>query len=98
MLGRRLSVIHSVGGGIQNELLCQFTADATARPVIAGPAEATATGNVMVQAMGLGEVDSVAEIRSVVRLSFEPKQYRPRFDRGGWDEAYGRFQSLLSPP
>ena len=98
MLGRRLSVIHIVGGGIQNELLCQFTADATARPVIAGPAEATATGNVMVQAMGLGEVDSVAEIRSVVRHSFEPKQYRPRFDRGSWDEAYGRFQSLLSPP
>jgi rhamnulokinase len=98
ILGRRLSVIHIVGGGIQNELLCQFTADAADRPVIAGPAEATAIGNCMVQAMGLGEVDSLAQIRSVVRLSFEPKLYRPRSDRGGWDEAYGQLQDLLNTP
>src|SRR5207244_2281224 len=69
LLGRRLEVIHIVGGGSQNLLLNQLTADACNRQVLAGPAEATAIGNVMVQALGLGLVNSLAEARQVVRQS-----------------------------
>ncbi|MCC7262779.1 MAG: rhamnulokinase [Candidatus Latescibacteria bacterium] len=93
ILGRRLGCIHVVGGGIQNQLLCQFTADATGRLVVAGPLEATAIGNLMVQAMGLGEVGSLAQAREVVSHSFSPIQYQPR-EVGAWDQAYARFQAL----
>jgi rhamnulokinase len=94
--GRRLDVIHVVGGGARNALLCQMRADAAGRTVLAGPFEATAAGNVLVQAMGRGEVASLAEIRSVVALSFEPEVYEPR---GGadWDAARRRFRDLKGP-
>ena len=95
ILGRRMECIHVVGGGIQNELLCQFTATATQRPVIAGPLEATAIGNLMVQALGKGDVSSVEEARQVVGNSFQPKTYDPG-DPSGWDQAYARFQKLNS--
>lgn len=94
LLGRRLNVIHVVGGGSKNELLCQLTADATGRRVIAGPSEATAAGNVMVQAMALGDVGSHPEAREIIRRSFEFKTYEPGKGEG-WDEAYGRFLKLL---
>jgi rhamnulokinase len=94
ILGRKLERIHIVGGGIQNRLLCQFTADATQRPVVAGPIEATAIGNLMVQAIGLGEVGNLDEARQVVRRSFAPDHYTPG-PAAGWDEAYGRFCQLL---
>ena len=94
MLGRRLEVIHVVGGGSQNRLLCQFTADATGRPVIAGPIEATAIGNALVQAMALGHLGSLTDVREVVRNSFELVAYEPR-SMGEWDEAYTRFVRLL---
>src|SRR5437588_8159668 len=77
LLGRRLDVIHIVGGGSQNALLCQFTADACNRAVHAGPVEATAIGNVLVQALGLGLVGSLAEAREVVRRSFEVRVFTP---------------------
>ncbi|MEW6749927.1 MAG: rhamnulokinase family protein [Candidatus Latescibacterota bacterium] len=93
ILGRRMECIHIVGGGIQNRLLCQFTATATRRPVIAGPLEATAIGNLMMQAVGRGDVGSVEEARQVVRRSFQPRTYEPD-DPAGWDEAYGRFRRL----
>jgi rhamnulokinase len=95
MLGRRLEVIHVVGGGSQNRLLGQFTADATGRPVIAGPIEATAIGNVLVQAMALAHLDSLADVREVVRNSFDLVTYEPR-STGEWDEAYAHFVRLLS--
>jgi rhamnulokinase len=95
LIGRRFEVIHVVGGGSQNELLCQFTADACDRAVLAGPAEATAVGNVLVQALGLGLVASLAEAREVVRRSFEVRTYTPR-DRQAWDEAYERFLRLTT--
>jgi rhamnulokinase len=95
LLGKRLDVIHVVGGGSQNALLCQFTADACDRPVLAGPVEATALGNVLVQAMGLGLLGSVDDVRSVVRQSAELREYSPR-DPGRWDEPYQRFQRLLT--
>ena len=100
VLGRRLEPVHVVGGGIRNTLLCQLTADATGRPVVAGPAEATAIGNLLVQALGLGRIGSAADIRAVVRASFEPRVFTPSGDHGPWEEAYGRFCRLLpeGPP
>jgi len=95
LAGRQFDVIHVVGGGSQNRLLCQFTADATGRPVVAGPVEATAAGNVLVQAMATGLVGSLDEVRQIVRNSFQLERYEPR-DTGAWDEAYGRFQSLIA--
>ncbi len=95
ILGRRLDPIHVVGGGIRNELLCQLTADATRRRVVAGPAEATAIGNLLVQALGLGWLGSISEIRQVVSASFAPDTYEPALDGARWDEAYHRFCQLL---
>jgi rhamnulokinase len=92
--GRPVEVIHIVGGGARNRALCQFTADATARPVVAGPAEATATGNILVQALALGRLSSLEEGRAIVRRSFELPTYEPRHS-AAWDEAYARFLSLL---
>lgn len=85
--------IHVIGGGSQNEVLCQFTADAADLPVIAGPAEATAIGNLLVQAMGLGYVKSLAEIRDIVRSSFPVVRYEPQHS-SAWESAYERFREL----
>jgi rhamnulokinase len=95
LIARRLDVVHVVGGGSQNELLCQFTADACNRPVVAGPVEATAIGNVLVQAIGLGLVGSLAQGREVVRRSFEVKTFTPR-DSERWEEPYQRFNRLFN--
>src|SRR5947209_1330959 len=94
LLGRRLDVIHVVGGGCQNALLCQFTADACNRPVLAGPVEATAIGNVLVQAVGLGVLGSLADARKVVRTSFEGQMFTPR-NAERWQEPYARFLGYL---
>jgi rhamnulokinase len=94
MLGERLDPIHIVGGGTQNELLSQLTADAIGRRVVTGPVEATATGNVMVQAVALGHIGSLAEGRRLVRNSFPLLSFEPG-DRSGWDEAYAHFTSLI---
>ncbi|MDP1797645.1 MAG: rhamnulokinase family protein [Planctomycetaceae bacterium] len=93
--GTPVEVIHIVGGGTQNELLNQFTADATGRPVITGPVEATALGNVLLQARTAGSIGSLAEIRNVVRASSTMKRYEPR-DTAAWNAAYQRFVSLKS--
>ena len=92
--GTPVEVIHIVGGGTQNELLNQFTADATGRPVITGPVEATALGNVLLQARTAGAIGSLAEIRSVVRASSTMKRYEPR-DIAAWNAAYQRFIELV---
>lgn len=92
--GRRADVIHVVGGGSQNGLLCQFTADATEREVLAGPVEATALGNAMMQAIGLGLIESVGQGREVIRRSVDLVRYEPR-NPAAWDEPYERFRSLL---
>lgn len=94
ILGYKVKVIHLVGGGCQNKLLNQFTADAIGRPVIAGPVEATALGNILVQALGSGELSSLAEIREVVRNSFELTSFKPG-NREPWDEVYGKFLKLI---
>jgi rhamnulokinase len=98
--GRAVEVVHAVGGGARNELLCQLTADVLGRPVLAGPAEATALGNVLVQARGRGELGSLAEMRDVVAASAEPRGCEPDPERGAAEELYGRFCELtgLEPP
>lgn len=85
--------LHVFGGGARNELLCQLTADAVGIPVIAGPTEATAVGNLLVQALALGDIASLADIRAVVRESFPVREHEPD-QTGDWDAAYARFQEL----
>jgi rhamnulokinase len=85
--------IHVIGGGSQNTLLGQMTADATGLPVFAGPGEATAVGNILVQAMAAAEFRSLSELRRIVRESFPPVLYEPRRDPR-WDNAYDRFREL----
>jgi rhamnulokinase len=87
-------VIHIVGGGSQNELLNQMTADACDRPVVAGPIEATAIGNILVQAMATGDVKSLPDARAVVRASFDVRAYEPRQSKQ-WVDAYTRFRGVL---
>jgi rhamnulokinase len=94
MMGRPIKVVHIIGGGMQNELLCQFAADAMQRPVVAGPIEATAMGNILMQALALGHIDSLAQGREVVRNSFQVRSYAPG-PGAPWDEAYGRYLALL---
>ncbi|RPJ02382.1 MAG: rhamnulokinase, partial [Candidatus Aminicenantes bacterium] len=95
VLGHPIEKIHVIGGGSRNTLLCQLTADATRIPVVAGPAEATAIGNILVQAMATGRVASLAEMRAIIRESFELRTYAPSGSQAAWDAAYVRFRGLL---
>jgi len=94
LTGQRAEVIHIVGGGSQNALLNQFTAEACNRPVLAGPVEATAIGNVLVQALGAGVLGSVTDAREVVRRSFEVRTFTPH-QPDAWQAPYERFCKLL---
>jgi len=92
ILNTSIKTVHLVGGGIQNELLCQLTADATGRAVVAGPVEATAAGNIMMQAIACGRVSGLKEARAILAESFAVKRYEPRAGRAAmWAEAYGRL-------
>jgi rhamnulokinase len=95
LAGRKLDVIHIIGGGSQNRLLCQMTADACDRPVLAGPVEATAIGNLVMQARGLGLLGSLADAREVIRCSFEVQAYSPK-NSEAWQGPYQRFVGYLS--
>jgi rhamnulokinase len=94
ILGTKIKTIHVVGGGSKNTLLCQFTADACGRPVHGGPVEATAIGNILMQALGRGRLGSIQELRQVVARSFPVTVYEPRNARA-WDDAAGRFEELV---
>jgi len=94
LTGGRIEVIHIVGGGTQNVQLCQATADACHRPVLAGPVEATALGNVLMQAIAAGDVRDIREARQVIRQSVTLKQYQPR-DEARWNDAYEKFQKVM---
>lgn len=93
LTGRTVDRLHVIGGGSRNKALCQFTADATQVEVLAGPSEATAIGNILVQALALGVVGSLAEIRAVVRESVDVRAFEPA-PAGGWDSAYDRFRQV----
>ncbi len=92
--GRPVDRIYIVGGGSQNHLLNQFTADALNCTVVAGPVEATSLGNIIMQLYALGEIRSPGEGRSLIRRSFETKIFEPT-NPGAWDDAYARFQKIL---
>ncbi|BCX03294.1 MAG: carbohydrate kinase [Candidatus Roseilinea sp.] len=94
LLGHPVEVIHIVGGGAQNVLLCQFTADACSVPVVAGPVEATAIGNLLVQMVACSELASMDDAHQVIRHSFPLVTYQPR-EAGRWDDAYARFEAML---
>lgn len=94
--GGSLHVIHVVGGGTQNRLLCQLTADATRREVVAGPVEATAAGNILMQAVGMGEISTLKDVRAIVRESFSLDTYHPEGSNDAWNEAYARFQLICN--
>jgi rhamnulokinase len=90
---KRFDPIHIIGGGTKNRLLNQFAADAASRTVMTGPVEATAIGNVLMQAIGLKHLGSLEEAREVVRQSFTPEVYEPK--NSDWDEAYSRLQKVM---
>jgi len=94
LTSKKLDPIHIIGGGTQNHLLSQFTADATGRNVIAGPIEATAIGNILTQAVALKYLNSIEDARQIVSASFEPMIFTP-VNRSGWDDAYGKLLELL---
>jgi sugar (pentulose or hexulose) kinase len=94
ILGRKIRIIHVVGGGTKNELLTQMTANATGRVVVSGPVEATAIGSILVQAMAVGQIKSLADARAVVLESFEVKRYEPA-DVKQWDGAYERYLKIV---
>ena len=93
--GKDYSVIHMVGGGTKDNLLCQMTANSCGVDVVAGPIEATVLGNVAAQLIALGEIDSVATARQIIARSQKLITYNPA-DCGVWEEAFGRFQKALS--
>jgi rhamnulokinase len=95
LAGHRLDTIRIVGGGSRNQLLCQLTADACDRPVVAGPVEATALGNVMVQSIATGHLQDIAVGRRAVAASIEQTIYRPH-PSTGWHDAFARLEQLMS--
>lgn len=92
--GKPATMINVVGGGTKDKFLSQMTADACGIPVCAGPEEATAIGNLVMQAIAQGEIKDLAQAREVVANSFEMKHYQPCTEREAWDEAYARFCAL----
>lgn len=95
MKGKRIPFINIVGGGTKEAPLCQLCADACERPVYAGPVEATAIGNLAVQAISAGEIADLGEAREVIKNSFDIVSYEPSGDKAMWDDAYGRFLNLI---
>ncbi len=93
--GQTSKIIHIVGGGSRNEMLNQFTADACGLPVLTGPVEATAIGNIMVQAIGLGLIDSLLEAMPIIKAAFPIRQYQPR-DPAVWNKIYERFKKITN--
>ena len=95
LTGIPTNAIHIVGGGSQNSLLNEFTASACARPVLAGPVEATALGNLLVQARADREVSGLQEIAEVVQRSSDVKTFAPKAT-SQWEDAVPRFNRILT--
>lgn len=95
LLGKKLDVVHIIGGGTQNKLLSQFTANATGKHVITGPIEATALGNVLLQMRALDYISSLEQGRQIIRQSFDVQTFEPQA-RAEWGDAYARFKYLLN--
>ena len=93
--GGRIDCLHIVGGGSKNRLLNAMAANAIRRPVVAGPAEGAAMGNILLQAVALGELDGIDDVRRVVRSSAEIEEYLP-LDAQAWEDAYGRLLAYMA--
>jgi rhamnulokinase len=93
--GKRLDPIHIIGGGSKNRLLNQFSANCTQRKVIAGPVEAAAVGNILIQAIALGHLASLPEARALIHSSFAPEVYEPQATTE-WDAAYARLLKVMN--
>jgi sugar (pentulose or hexulose) kinase len=91
---QKVEVMHIIGGGSRSALLCQMTANAIGRPVVAGPAEATALGNAIVQLVALGEFKDIAEARELLSRGEGMATYEPK-GTADWDAAYARFQTVI---
>jgi len=96
VVGKHLDPLHIIGGGVKNRLLNQLSADATGRTVIAGPVEATAVGNILMQAITLGELGSLGEARLLLRRAGGIEEYSPGHGEG-WEEAYQKLKSVVLP-
>ena len=94
MKGQRIDSLNIVGGGIQNRLLNQMVADALDRPVVTGPIEGAAMGNLLTQAMALGDIGSLDELREVVRRSEAVETWEPHHTQA-WEDAYGKLLTFL---
>ena len=94
MRSRPIEILHIVGGGSQNKMLNQFTANAAGLPVMAGPVEATALGNVLVQAVACKELASIAEGREIAASSFPVENYEPE-NQAQWQNAYAKIKRLF---
>lgn len=90
-----LSAVHMVGGGIKDTMVCRFTASATGKTVLAGPVEATSTGNAVMQLMALGKIDGLNQGRQIVKNSFPIKAYEPE-DAESWNEAYEAYKKVVT--
>jgi sugar (pentulose or hexulose) kinase len=95
--GNSFATIRIIGGGAQNVLLNQFTADATGRSVMSGPTEATALGNVAMQMLACGAVKTIEEARQVIEASTHQQRFEPS-GAGSWDRVYERFRSTIESP
>ena len=95
LTGKKYDTLQIVGGGTQAKILMKLAADAVGIPVLAGPVEATAIGNILSQAMADGKIDSLEEARAIIKNSFELDEYAPsKTDRKAWDDAFARFVKL----
>jgi sugar (pentulose or hexulose) kinase len=96
LLGRKTDCLNIIGGGTQDKSLMRLTADCVEIPVLAGPVEATAAGNIAAQAMTAGDIGSLSEARDIIKASFEVEEFTPDADASpAWDEALDRFKKLL---
>ena len=93
--GKQFSVLHVLGGGAKDGLLCRMTADCAGIPVIAGPVEATALGNILIQLVALGELPDIAAGRALIAATEPVKRFAPA-DRNDWDKAYETYITILS--
>jgi len=95
LTGQNFRVVHIIGGGSKNDLLNQFTAEATGRLVLAGPEEASSIGNILTQALAFGQLKNRLEIRETVRQSFDIKEFRPHSPEI-WEKARAEFKVRLA--
>jgi len=94
LIGNKIEILHIIGGGSQNKLLNQFTANLLNIPVLAGPTEATAIGNILAQALALGEIESIKQLRQIVRKSSQIREYTPK-DSMKWYKAYEEYLKVI---